>query len=358
MPENGGEMAVPSISDGPESMIVTTLGMFIIDENQYPESWNRKTEHNIVGGGGPYAIVGARIIAGAKYGTRVSGIIDKGSDFPDSVQNQLSSWQSGIVFREDPTRLTTRGINKYDENDIRHFEYKTPKKRIEVEDILEFPVLRSSKCFHLICSIDRCDSIISLLNEKLDHKPVYIYEPLPDDCVAENFEKLTKLLPKVHIFTPNLDEACALSGVKELPSTTNGLQEVSSRFKKYLKLDNSGTILRCGALGCYIHTLEDYRILLPAYHTDQNKVIDVTGGGNSFCGGCIAGFFLSGGNWLIAGISGNLASGCVIERLGMPGKDAESEEWNGLTLSERIDVYFKNNSDLLQSSDRSSFSWI
>ncbi|KAG2733737.1 hypothetical protein G9P44_003262 [Scheffersomyces stipitis] len=337
------------MTNNSESVIVTSMGMFIIDDNIYPPSWNRKNDTDIIGGGGPYAIVGATMIAGRENGHRVSGIIDKGSDFPKKVEEQLNSWQSGVIFRENPERLTTRGVNTYDENHVRHFSYKNPKKRIEVVDILQSDKLSTSRCFHLICSIERCESIIDDLNSKLDHTPVYIYEPLPDDCISTNFDRLKLLLPKIDIFTPNLDEAQALLGRSgSLPSTSEKLKEVASHFMPYLKLKNSGIILRCGPLGCFINTIDDYNVLLPAYHSDQTKVVDVTGGGNSFCGGCIAGFYLSGGNWLVAGVSGNLVSGCVIEKLGMPLRQSETNKWNGSTVSERLDTYLKNNPQIIE----------
>ncbi|KAK6202616.1 protein necessary for structural stability of L-A double-stranded RNA-containing particles [Scheffersomyces amazonensis] len=337
--------------------ILTSMGMFIIDENLYPESWNRPSEHDILGGGGPYAIVGGRIVAGHKEGKRITGIIDKGNDFPNSVALQLNSWDTGIIYRQDNNRFTTRGQNIYDENDIRHFKYTTTKKRIEVEDILNNEILKQSRCFHLICSIERCGNIIDELNSKLSHKPIYIYEPLPDDCKHENLSALEKLLPKINIFTPNLDEACEFLGTPKQESI-NSWKLITNHFNKYLKLINSGTVLRCGPLGCYIQTLTNQSYHLPAYHLDQNKVIDVTGGGNSFCGAFVTAFYLSNGNWLLSGILGNLASGCIIEKLGPPIRNASTEEWNGLSIQTRFNNYILQNQQLVGNLDNSILTWI
>ncbi|KAK6464838.1 hypothetical protein DFJ63DRAFT_96173 [Scheffersomyces coipomensis] len=343
--------------------VLTSMGMFIIDENLYPVSWNRPSEYDILGGGGPYAIVGGRIAAGEKEGKRITGIIDKGRDFPQSVGDQLDAWDTGIIYREDNNRLTTRGQNIYDENDIRDFKYKNDKKRIEVDDILNYDKLKSSRSFHLICSIDRCHTIIDKLNQHLNHQPIYIYEPLPDDCKHENLMKLTQLLPKIDIFTPNLDEACELVGINKKANElidNSYLKDITQKFNQYLRLANSGTVLRCGPLGCFIETIDKQTYNLPAYHLDQTKVIDVTGGGNSFCGGFVTSYILTHGDWLMSGILGNLVSGCVIERLGAPIKATDKEEWNGVSLKTRFDNYVNQNQKLLThyKLDKSKLNWI
>lgn len=90
--------------------IFTSMGMFIIDENQYPPSSKKEPVHNIIGGGGTYAIIGSRIIAGAEKSKLICGIIDKGSDFPEIVEEEILSWNSGIVWKEDLSRLTIEDL--------------------------------------------------------------------------------------------------------------------------------------------------------------------------------------------------------------------------------------------------------
>ncbi|EER31799.1 conserved hypothetical protein [Candida tropicalis MYA-3404] len=316
--------------------IVTTLGMFIIDENRYLDT-DEPPQVNIIGGAGTYAIIGARIISPLSKANKISGIIDMGTDFPIEIKKELDTWKTGTIFRNNPDRLSTRGVNIY-HNGIRSFEYLTPKLRIETDDILNYNDLKNSKSYHLICSIERCKQIIQTLN-KVNPNAIYIYEPLPDDCIQENFQSLKELLPLIHIFTPNLDEAKELLGVD-----TNDLKKISQNFTDFLKIPNSGTVLRCGAKGCFINTINGEIIELPAYHQNQENVIDVTGGGNSFCGGFIMGFCLSNGNWLQAGVAGNISSGCIIEKLGMPVVDGDL--FNGKTLQERVKTYQLQNPTL------------
>lgn len=329
----------------PPDPILTTLGLFIIDDNIYPESWQRESEHDIIGGGALYAIVGGRIACGPELGPRISGIIDKGTDFPPQVESEIKSWGAGPKFRENPDRLTTRGANVYQENGIRSFVYRSPKKRIEDFDIVETGNLVRLKTFHTCCAIDRCGTIIDRFIDELQgtgsSPPLHIFEPFPDVCVPGNYEDLTKLLPKVHIFSPNIEEAAGFLG-KAVPRTEEGIAQLAEQFVKYSPNDG-GVVIRCGALGCYIKTHKE-AFMLKAYHDDQAKVKDVTGGGNTFCGAFMTAFYLSNQNWLIAGIFGNVASGCIVEKLGMPTKEPSSEIWNGTSTKERLQTYIRKQS--------------
>ncbi|CUM66268.1 uncharacterized protein PRCAT00003929001 [Priceomyces carsonii] len=345
------------INDDDNGLIFASMGMFIIDENHYPDS--RENDVDIVGGGGPYALAGARIIVGPKLSNKLSAIIDMGSDFPHSVEDELKQWNTSIFFRSDPHRLTTRGMNIYDKNGVRHFKYIAPKKRIESSDILGNMALRTSKTIHLLCSFDRCEEIVTKILQKVELKPIFIFEPLPDDCKPENLLKLERVLKNIDIFTPNLNEGAELAGFLKLPKNSAELEQLASVFKPYLTLKNSGVVLRCGEMGCYIKS-QDKSILMPAYHSDQAQVVDITGGGNSYCGGFVVGFYLSKGDWLVGGLCGNIASGCIIEKLGQPSLSlSESKElWNGLATQTRFDTYINANRGLFENFDKSKIDWL
>ncbi|CAX44423.1 protein involved in the structural stability of L-A double-stranded RNA-containing particles, putative [Candida dubliniensis CD36] len=371
--------------------IFTTLGMFIVDENRYVDSNSNPLppppsssssslqQTNIIGGAGTYAIMGARIICDGRQDLvdQISGIIDMGSDFPFEIKQELNTWKTrGVIYRENPRRLTTRGVNIYQYTDsntksskgsidneleqdaIRYFEYVTPKLRIEINDILKYPNLKQSSNFHLICSIKRCKLLIDSINQ-FNPTAKFIYEPLPDDCIFENLEFLqNEILPKIHVFTPNLNEAKLLLGLTDNKDETSNnddnedLQEISQQFTNHLQLSNSGTALRCGAQGCYINTKSGDKFQLPAYHQDQNKVVDVTGGGNSFCGGFMMAYHLSDGDWLTSGVAGIISSGCIIEKLGMP-TVTDNSKFNNKSLKDRLDTYLNENPTL-----KVNFKWI
>ena len=326
-----------------DDYLLVSMGMFIIDDICYPESWNEEPKYDIIGGAGPFCIAGSRIVAGPQNAHRIGGIVDKGRDFPSEVELQLASWGTGIIFRRDNNRLTTRGINFYDKDEVRYFEYSSPKKRIEASDILANDRFGTTKSIHIISSIDRCESIVHQLRGTMSygsHSPIFIFEPLPDDCISKNYESLARVLPYIDIFSPNLEEATRLAGLPSMPNTKEELEKLSQSFFSHLP-ETAGCVIRCGKMGCNIRT-SDLLIMLPAYYSDQSKVPDVTGGGNLFCGGFVTGYCMSKGNWKVAGVCGNLASGCIIESLGMPTLttgQSECEAWNGIITKERLENY-------------------
>jgi hypothetical protein len=77
---------------------------------------------------------------------------------------------------------------------------------------------------------------------------------------------------------------------------------------------------------------------VPAYHSDSNKVVDPTGGGNAFLGG-LAVALARGKGLEEAARWGSISASFAIEQVGMPvlGHDGEGREvWNGVRIDERL----------------------
>ena len=88
------------------------------DEVEY--DGRKPAQRVIIGGAGSYAAIGARLVAGDRYASLVSWIVDVGSDFAPPFRSTIESWQTDCIFREDRARLTTRAWNGYsDENEHR-----------------------------------------------------------------------------------------------------------------------------------------------------------------------------------------------------------------------------------------------
>jgi sugar/nucleoside kinase (ribokinase family) len=81
--------------------------------------------------------------------------------------------------------------------------------------------------------------------------------------------------------------------------TLNG-ESGSSRSREWER----GVVIRCGSKGCMVFTASGTE-RLPAYYTgsaeDQGQVVDVTGGGNAFLGGLVAGLASRPGTTLAEG---------------------------------------------------------
>lgn len=319
-----------------------TMGMVIVDDNEYEDG--RQGQHNVLGGAGVYWLVGCRLIGGRDHRHLIGGIVDVGRDFPQQALHQIQLWDMAhVVLRQDDSRLTTRGVNYYDNHGVRHFAYKTPKRQIFTPDLVECGLVPTT-WVHLICLAARAAEFIVELKQ-LDANVKFIYEPLPTDCLPEKLEAMAQLIPQIDVFTPNWEEAASLCQELLSPKETTA-EAVAAIFASYQSPD-SVVVIRQGAKGAFmVQSGQRDGIHLPAYHQDQARVIDVTGGGNSFCGGFIAGYQLTGGDWVAAAVAGNVASGCVIEALAMPEftvNDDGVEFWNHLTTAERIQRYREHN---------------
>ncbi|KAG5356531.1 Protein MAK32 [Yarrowia sp. C11] len=316
----------------------TTMGMFIIDEIHF----EKHSVYDIVGGAGTYGVLGARFFAGKERAKEIGWIVDAGNDFPQSVEDQISSWNTGLVPRRDSGRKTTRGWNSYGDNDLRSFKYLTPKKRIEVADLHECG-LDSARSIHVICSPDRCMKICSdLAGDGSDrpHEQVFLWEPVPDCCCPETFSTMLEALNSVQVLSPNCHEAALFVGLPE-PTTVADIESlVYTHWAPHLDKLKTVFVLRCGKLGVLVYNNKQLK-WYPAYHQSSEKVVDPTGGGNTFVGGFLYGYIESGGDLDTAASYGNVAAGLAVEQVGVPllSYQGEQELWNGTVIKERLQEY-------------------
>lgn len=90
---------------------------YMLDEIEFPSP--KPPVRDILGGAGSYSALGARIFSSPPTSKSVGWIVDCGSDFPLDLRETIASWNTGVVFRETPERLTTRGWNGYGDNEYR-----------------------------------------------------------------------------------------------------------------------------------------------------------------------------------------------------------------------------------------------
>lgn len=108
----------------------------------------------------------------------------------------------------------------------------------------------------------------------------YIPSPFTSDSA------LHKLFPPAALelmLRECLEIFLAAMGVVEKPTSGQGWQR--------------GVVIRWGKEGCLVATESGMVKKVPAYWTeqDQDRVVDVTGGGNAFLGGLVAGMRISNG---------------------------------------------------------------
>ncbi|KAL6704912.1 hypothetical protein ACN47E_007457 [Coniothyrium glycines] len=329
-----------------------TLGMFIIDEIEFAPP--RPPVKDIIGGAGSYSALGARIFLPSPESKRVGWIIDCGSDFPSELRDSIAHWDTGVLFRETPHRLTTRGWNSYGENEHRAFRYLTPKLRLDHDSLVNTPLLWS-RSFHLICSPLRCIQLVENIlasrsqhaNRNAEAKPLFIWEPVPDLCTTAEFSNCLQALKYVDVVSPNHGELSGFFG-----TNTDGTDHVD--FRAIEELSNQwlesgigqnghgGIVVRCGKDGCLV-VRKGLQKWLPAYHQSGESVIDPTGGGNGFLGGLAIGLVRGGTcpgiqNLEEAAVWGCVSASFAIEQIGMPilSVSAGGETWNGSRVEDRV----------------------
>lgn len=329
--------------------------------------------------------------------------MDRGSDFPKSLNTLIDSWETSVVFRDDPDRLTTRGWNGYEGTDEkRAFRYMTPKKRLTADDLT--PELLQARSIHLICSPLRCQQLVADITSRRKaiaadnySRPIFIWEPVPDLCTPDELLNCTNTLPVIDICSPNHSELAGFMGDDGLDETgeisTIAVERACEQLLASMPLQSFSLVVRAGDKGCYIaknggrkrQRNQDSKIKrrkkhyghgglqpdtdmealfagllqdedgliareeievdpgierwIPAYHLDSSKVVDPTGGGNTFLGGLAVA--LARGNSLEeAAIWGSVAASFAIEQVGTPLLDRlgdeDGETWNGQHVEERL----------------------
>jgi len=265
-----------------------TLGMFIIGKSFYQHSQASAQEitntcifqdeiefppprppvRDILGGAGSFSALGARLFSPPPLSRSVGWIVDQGVDFPPSLTDLISTWDTSAVLRppDPPDRLTTRGWNGYvDGSERRAFRYTTPKKRLTAAD-LQGPLLQA-RAIHLICSPSRCRELVGDILARrrqeaedldLDYvRPILIWEPVPDLCVPDELLNCTNALPLVDVCSPNHAELAGFMGADGLdPDTgeisTAAVEQNCEQLLASMPLQSYTLVVRAGEKGCYI----------------------------------------------------------------------------------------------------------
>ena len=134
-------------------------------------------------------------------------------------------------------------------------------------------------------------------------------EPPPSDFVPEKLDEFVAFLPLVDIFSPNWEESAQLLGM-DAPDA------IVARF---LGMGVPVVALRMGESGSLVASGQR-RWRIPAVSV---PVVDVTGAGNSYCGGFLVGYAQT-GDARISGLYGAVSASFTIEQFGLPVSDGET----------------------------------
>ncbi|SCV72015.1 BQ2448_4709 [Microbotryum intermedium] len=334
-----------------DQVLVATLGLFILDTFEWrlstsPTEVLRRTDL-VIGGGGTYAILGARMW----LPPRTLGIIvDRGNDWSSlgSVEEKLLEYGEEMwVWRDQPGMETCKALNLY-HGEHRDFKYLTP--RIRLDPSILSPRLRSTRSLHFVCSPTRALEIVSQLTPTSTYptRPMTFYEPIPDRCIPEELDSLKQVLGDIDVFSPNHEEASSFFGISATEANERGFKGIEKIAQRFLDLGSRKYIvIRSGAWGAYAlqrdHPEEAFWI--GPYHgyekeigAQGGKVKDVTGAGNSFMGGLMSGM-VQGKSLKESVRMGSVSASFTIEQFGLPSMalaERGNEKWNDALPVDRL----------------------
>jgi len=174
---------------------------------------------------------------------------------------------------------------------------------------------------------------------------------VPDLCTPAELPACYEAIKHVDVISPNHDELCAFFG--ERPHHDNGDAAAATIAVCAAKLLDSGigeggegaVVVRVGKDGCYVASRGKQRNLPAYHHTGTGKVVDPTGGGNSFLGGFCKGLVRAeaSGDFTVceeAALWGSVAASFAIEQVGMPklASSTDGETWNGESAMARLEA--------------------
>ncbi|GAA5831768.1 hypothetical protein JCM5353_006629 [Sporobolomyces roseus] len=328
---------------------VCSLGLFILDTFEFrsantsstAETTLLKRDEGVIGGGGNYAICGSRVWLPAP---RVGILVDRGKDWNSEIQNKLDEFGKDMWTYREKEEETTKALNLYI-GQHREFKYLTPRTRLEPIDLPTS--FHSSQFLHFVCSPTRALVIQSQISQMSNWRPSLVYEPIPDRCVPEELESLRQVLPFISVFSPNHEEAWSFYGVKTDEVERRGKDGIEEVAKRFFEKEgaNEIVVIRSGAWGAYcLKKGAERGFWVSAYYPyddaqAQKNVVDVTGAGNSFLGGLMAGLVLHPSDLETAVQCASVAASFIIEQFGLPTlrTTADGQElWNESSPAQRL----------------------
>jgi len=144
----------------------------------------------------------------------------------------------------------------------------------------------------------------------------------------------------VSVLSPNHGELASFFGGTGQKGNEVDREQIMSFSETCLDYNPGvAVVVRCGKEGCVVRCRTATK-WLPAYHTNQERVVDPTGGGNTFLGGLAAALSRN-KDIQTAALWGTIAASFAIEQIGMPRlqKTADGELWNGDSVQYRLEAF-------------------
>lgn len=269
----------------------------IIDDLVLPGGEQRP---GLLGGAATYAAIGA-----AGCWADVAVVAGVGSDFDSVVGDRLVrlgirregllerdplSIRNSLVYRENAERTETPVLG------AAHFE----RLQLTPQDIPETLLPAAGSYIFR----DLTGTFWGAYRRRRRQLGITLWELQASVAGKQYWPQVRDLLGSVDVFSLNETEAVGLLGTRDAVCVAGELLQAGARV----------VILRMGAAGALLATREGALRLYPP----RSPVIDVTGAGNSFCGGFLAQWCATGGDLEAAGRAGAAAAALCMSAFGPP----------------------------------------
>lgn len=302
-----------------------SIGSIIIDDIVMPDG---RKKIGILGGGLTHAAMGMRV-----WTDQVGLISSVGGDFDRDQIALLKTYfdTSGICINKEVP--TPRAWQVFDEDGTRHETFQTDFSQMAAcipkhDDLSDN--FNGFSGIHLQCPPHEVALWVRTLRTRgccdaTGQCQVILWEPWDEFCIPENKALFKQNSMQVDIVSPNLREARILTGLNEPLEIMSELRDYGARVVA-LRMAEAGSLV-----------LDQHGVItaIPAYPI--NKIIDVTGAGNAYCGGFVVGYART-GNVEKAGWYGGVSASLTLHQFGalypLDGLDQEANS--------RLNWYRKN----------------
>ncbi len=283
------------------SIQCTTVSNVIIDDIVL---WDGRAYMGTLGGAGSHAVVGMRTWNDAPLG--LVGYL--GDDAPEPFVahlQRLGVSPNGLVHRAG--LRTPRAWQLFEADGQRTQVFRTSHAEFVANQVRFDELhaeLRRSSGFHVQRggSMEEATRLVRQLKWG-SPSAVVVFEPV-DAFLDLDRVAWAPLLRECDVFLPNLEEAAALTGEASPADMATAL----------LNWGVDRVVIRMGEQGIWAQDNQGHRWRIPAVPI---QVVDVTGAGNAYCGGLLAGA-VEGLPFLETALRGLVGASFAIEQVGVP----------------------------------------
>jgi sugar/nucleoside kinase (ribokinase family) len=250
------------------------IGAIIIDDIVLPDGTTRMGE---LGGGTVHAAMGMRL-----WAEQVGLVALVGTDFPFEMRQKMSTIFDLRGLSERPVR-TVRAWQLFEPDGKRtellrvgweEFEGLSPRPGDLPEDY------RRADGVHL--HVGPAEALAWLDALQAEGSPAIVWEPPDYYCTPEQRPLYAEVSRRVQVLSPNLEEGRKLTGEDDPGAVVDVL----------LSYGAPAAALRMGAAGSLVAAADGRREHIQALPVE--RIVDVTGAGNAYCGGMAVGLVETG----------------------------------------------------------------